>query len=86
MKCMTHCSFPPDLVALQEAYTRTYRALARAQPGRSARLRRDLVLLQARLLAHPYWAGRPGSPTAGWALLREQLREDAAPVTGRRAG
>jgi hypothetical protein len=86
MKSMTHRSFPPDLVALHEAYTRTYQALAHAQPGRSARLRRDLVRLQARLLAHPYWSHRPGSPTAGWALLREQLREDAAPVAGRRAG
>jgi hypothetical protein len=50
------------------------------------RLRRGLVLLQARLLAHPYWAYRPGSLTAGWVLLREQLREDAAPLAGRRAG
>ncbi|MFJ3229226.1 hypothetical protein ACIPJS_38580 [Streptomyces sp. NPDC086783] len=83
---MTYRSFPPDLVALHEAYTRTYQALAHAQPGQSAWLRRDLVRLQARLLAHPYWAHRLGSPAAGWALLREQLREEEASMAGRRAG
>lgn len=86
MTCMTHHSFPPDLVALHMSWMRTYRALAHAQPGRSAGLRRELVLLQARLLDHPYWSGRPSSPTTGWAVLREQVREDTALTAGKRAG
>ncbi|MET7609443.1 hypothetical protein ABZU45_42000 [Streptomyces avermitilis] len=76
MKSMTCHSFPPDLVDLHLAYTRTYQALAGPPTGRDARLRRDLVRLHARLLGHPYWSHWPGSPSAGWALLRRQLRAD----------
>ncbi|QIY60689.1 hypothetical protein HEP85_02015 [Streptomyces sp. RPA4-2] len=42
---MARDSFPPDLVELHLAYTRTYRALAGASPGQGARLRRDVVRL-----------------------------------------
>ncbi|MFF2998734.1 hypothetical protein ACFVTC_29895 [Streptomyces sp. NPDC057950] len=75
---MARDSFPPDLIELHLAYTRTYRALAGASPGQGARLRRDLVRLHARLLHHPYWSLRPGSPSAGWAALRHRLQAAGA--------
>jgi hypothetical protein len=77
---MTRDAFPPDLVDLQLAYSRTYRALAGMPPGGSARLRRDLVRLHARLLGHPYWSRRPGRPSTGWAALRHQVKNAAGPV------
>ncbi|MEU0037905.1 hypothetical protein [Streptomyces sp. NPDC006333] len=71
---MTRDTFPRDLIDLHLAYARTYRALADASPGQGARLRRDLVRLHARLLHHPYWSLRAGSPSTGWAALRHQLQ------------
>lgn len=83
---MARDSFPPDLVELHLAYTRTYRALASASPGQGARLRRDLVRLHARLLHHPYWSLRAGSPSVGWAALRHQLQAVGAGREGERGG
>ncbi|MER5406314.1 hypothetical protein [Streptomyces sp. NPDC002769] len=83
---MTRDSFPPDLIDLHLAYVRTYRALAGASPGQGARLRRDLVRLHARLLHHPYWSLRAGSPSAGWAALRHQLQTGGVGGAGERGG
>ncbi|MEV5782823.1 hypothetical protein ACGFWD_19310 [Streptomyces sp. NPDC048448] len=83
---MARDSFPPDLVELHLACVRTYRALAGASPGQGARLRRDVVRLHARLLHHPYWSLRVGSPSVGWAALRHQLQAAGAGRERERGG
>lgn len=69
--------FPMDLVDLQEAWLRTYDALA-TLPGEAATtaLRRRLITLSCRLYAHPYWSV-PGRSRAAGTALRRQARSRA---------
>ncbi|MFK0230854.1 hypothetical protein ACIQUL_34375 [Streptomyces sp. NPDC090303] len=73
---MMNHPFPDDLVSAQEAWTRTYAALARPRtPGTAGTtvLRRRLIRLSAAVYFHPYWS-RP-RPAAGRADLLRQVRE-----------
>ncbi|MFD3808967.1 hypothetical protein ACFWTC_36645 [Streptomyces sp. NPDC058619] len=53
--------FPPDLVALQQAWMRLYNRLAGHPGAGAAELRAELLRLSCRIGDHPYWAdGDPG--------------------------
>ncbi|MFE6910008.1 hypothetical protein [Streptomyces erythrochromogenes] len=65
--------FPDDLVALQEAWLRTYDELAQVPAGGgTTALRRRLIALSGRLYAHPHWAA-----PAGWRAGGVELRRAA---------
>ncbi|WP_199820461.1 hypothetical protein [Streptomyces sp. NRRL F-2664] len=66
--------FPDDLVALQEAWLRTYDELAQvAGDGSTTPLRRRLIALSGRLQTHPHWAA-----PAGWRAGGVELRRAAS--------
>ncbi len=67
--------FPDDLVDLQEAWLRTYAALADApsEDGATA-LRRRLIVLSCRLHAHPHWTAPTGWRDGGVELRRAARR------------
>ncbi|MFJ7778611.1 hypothetical protein [Streptomyces yangpuensis] len=72
------CRFPDDLVDLQEAWLRTYAALAQAPAGGGATaLRRRLIVLSCRLHAHPHWATAPTGWRDGGVELRRAARRRA---------
>ncbi|MFJ1567459.1 hypothetical protein ACIOG8_25135 [Streptomyces erythrochromogenes] len=72
--------FPDDLVALQEAWLRTYAELAQVPAeGGTTVLRRRLIALSGRLCTHPHW-----TPAAGWRAGGVELRRAARSPT--RAG
>ncbi|MEU6300281.1 hypothetical protein [Streptomyces erythrochromogenes] len=65
--------FPDDLVALQEAWLRTYDELAQVPAGGGTTvLRRRLIALSGRLYAHPHWTA-----PAGWRAGGVELRRAA---------
>ncbi|MCQ4212583.1 hypothetical protein M4J07_002902 [Streptomyces longispororuber] len=72
---MRYPPIPDDLVRTRADWTRTYRALA-AGPGPSAVLRRRLLRLSVRLVAHPYREGPPPSAGARMELRRQAERID----------
>lgn len=68
---------PPDLVAAQREWHRTYAALAAPAPADPTTLRRRLLLLSTRIWWHPAW-GSPGRRTSRGpevAALRRRARE-----------
>ncbi|WP_030800032.1 hypothetical protein [Streptomyces sp. NRRL F-3273] len=56
--------FPDDLIAAQQAWHATYRALAAPRPRHATELRRRLLLLSVRIEWHPFWASPAGCPPA----------------------
>ncbi|MFJ3977387.1 hypothetical protein [Streptomyces sp. NPDC090021] len=78
------CRFPDDLVDLQEAWLRTYAALAQAPAeGGTTMLRRRLIVLSCRLHAHHHWSAPTGWRDGGVELRRAARRR--AGQGGRRA-
>ncbi|MFD3809180.1 hypothetical protein ACFWSF_38690 [Streptomyces sp. NPDC058611] len=53
--------FPPEPIALQQAWIRLYNRLARRPCAGAAELRAELLRLSCRIGEHPYWGdGDPG--------------------------
>ncbi|MFD3546071.1 hypothetical protein ACFWUW_10710 [Streptomyces sp. NPDC058655] len=50
--------FPPDLIALQQAWIRLYNRLALRPCAGAAELRAELFRLSCRIGSHPYWEWR----------------------------
>lgn len=71
---MQFIRFPSDLLVLQEAWLRTYEAMA-ATPADTGTTtdRRRLIRLGRAIEAHPFWAV-PGRSTAARVELRRQAR------------
>ncbi|WP_330261026.1 hypothetical protein [Streptomyces sp. NBC_00539] len=73
--------FPDDLLALQEAWLRTYTDLAEAPPASgSTVLRRRLIALSGLLHTHPYWTTPAGWRAGGVELRRAARGHTPAPV------
>ncbi|MFD8643942.1 hypothetical protein ACFV14_27010 [Streptomyces zaomyceticus] len=68
--------FPDDLVTAQRSWTAAYEELARPHAASPTVLRRRLLRLSTQMYFHPYWA-HP-RPAAGWAELRDLVREQCA--------
>ncbi|MFJ9195452.1 hypothetical protein [Streptomyces globisporus] len=63
--------FPDDLIAAEQQWHATYRALAVPRPRHVTELRRRLLLLSVRIHWHPFWSTPEGwSPAARVELRR----------------
>ncbi|MCY0935942.1 hypothetical protein [Streptomyces sp. H34-S4] len=71
---MQHIRFPDDLLALQSAWLRTYKAMAATPAGMgTSAYRRQLIQLSCAIAVHPFWAA-PGRSMAARVELQRQAR------------